>query len=64
MVYAIIITCFVRVKYCDNIINFTFSAVYLRKRVIIELSKGSNWFSASLTVKIEAKQSFKQLALS
>ena len=40
MAYAIITSCFVRVEYFDNIFNFEFSAVYLRKIVISNLSKG------------------------
>ena len=37
MAYAIITTCFVRVKYFDNIFDVELSAVYLRKRVISNL---------------------------
>ena len=40
MAYAIITTCFIRVEYFNNIFNFDFSAVNLRKRVISKLSKG------------------------
>ena len=40
MAYVIIITCFVRDEYFDNIFNSEFSAVYLRKILISELSKG------------------------
>ena len=40
MAYVIITTCFVRDEYFDNIFNFEFSAVYLRKIRISELSKG------------------------
>ena len=39
MTYAIITTCFVRVKYFDDFFDFEFSAVYLRKRVISYLSE-------------------------
>ena len=56
MTYAIINTCFVRVESFDNIFNFEFSAVYLKKRVINELSKWEgNCVSASLTVEREIK---------
>ena len=54
MVYAIITTCFDRVKYFDNIFNFEFSAVHLRQKVNGKLN-GGNWVSESFTVEIEAK---------
>ena len=40
MAYAIITTCLIMVEYFNNIFNFDFSAVNLRKRVISKLSKG------------------------
>ena len=48
MAYAIITTCFVRVKYFDSIFNF-------ERELSVILVNGGNWVSESLTVEIEAK---------
>ena len=54
MAYAIISICFIRVEYFDNIFNFEFSAVYLRRELSVSSIKVGNWVSAILTVEIEA----------
>ena len=56
MAYAIITTCFVRIKNFNYSFYFIFSAGYFRERELsVSFAKGGNGVCSSFTVEIEAK---------